>query len=155
MNSCKRRLIATSLACSFAFTANLLYSQSPLSDVQLSNDSNAELLEDTASLAQVLRDWHASIGKAILEAWGFPEEVASAVGDQDDIDRSAGGQVDLTDVLTVSIMIADYAAHPADLELNMQGVRGFRRLGLDGEACNRILHESERDIADLRRALGA
>ncbi len=118
-------------------------------------DSNAELLEDTASLAQVLRDWHASIGKAILEAWGFPEEVASAVGDQDDIDRSAGGQVDLTDVLTVSIMIADYAAHPADLELNMQGVRGFRRLGLDGEACNRILQESERDIADLRRALGA
>ncbi len=117
-------------------------------------DSNAELLEDPATLNQILRDWHASIGKAILEAWGFPEEVANAVGEQDEIDRSIAGHVDLTDVLTVSVMMAAYADHPADLDLNLQGIRGFRRLGLDGESCAGILQESARDIADLRRALG-
>lgn len=118
-------------------------------------DAYPDLFEDPATLAQVMRDWHASIGQAILEAWGFPEVVASAVGEQEDIDRAVFGHADLTDVLTVSVLVAAYAEHPEDLELNMQGVRAFTRLGLNGEECAAILKESEKDIADLRRALGA
>ena len=117
-------------------------------------DSYPDLFEHPGTLDQILRDWHASIGKAILEAWGFPESVAEAVGEQEDVDRAVMGEADLTDVLTVSLLVAAYAEHPADLELNMQGVRAFTRLGLTGEACETILKESEKDITDLRRALG-
>lgn len=118
-------------------------------------DSAPELFDDPASLTQVLRDWHPSIGKAILETWGFPEAVAEAVGQQDDIERAISGHVDLTDVLTVAVMVAAYAGYPADLELNMQGVRAFSRLGLDGPTCAAVLKDAEGEVQSLRVALGA
>lgn len=117
-------------------------------------DTCPELFHDPASLALVLRDWHASIGKAILEAWGFPEPVAEAVGEQEDIERASTGPVDLTDVLIVSVMMAAYAGHPADLELNMQGVRAFSRLGLDGPTCAAVLRDAEVEVQSLKVALG-
>jgi HD-like signal output (HDOD) protein len=118
-------------------------------------DSCPELFEDPASFAQILRDWHAGIGRAILDAWGFPDAVAEAVGQQDDIERAVSGHVDLTDVLTVAVMVAAYAGYPADLELNMQGVRAFSRLGLDGPTCAAVLKEAEGEVQSLRVALGA
>lgn len=117
-------------------------------------DSCPGLFDDAASLGEVLRDWHASIGKAILEAWGFPEAVADAVGQQDDIERAVAGHVDLTDVLTVGVLIASYSDYPQDLELNLQGVRAVSRLGLDGPTCAAVLKEAERDVQSLRVALG-
>ena len=118
-------------------------------------DTAPELFDDPASLARVLRDWHASIGKAILETWGFPENVAEAVGQQDDIERAVSGHVDLTDVLIVAVMVAAYAGYSADLELNMQGVRAFSRLGLDGPTCAAVLKDAEVEVQSLRVALGA
>jgi HD-like signal output (HDOD) protein len=118
-------------------------------------DTCPELFDDAASLGQVLRDWHASIGKAILETWGFPEAVAEAVGQQDDIDRAVAGHADLTDVLIVSVLIASYADYPEDLELNLQGVRGVTRLGLDGPTCAAVLKEADGEVRSLRVALGA
>ncbi len=117
-------------------------------------DSCPELFDNPASLSQVLRDWHASIGKAILEAWGFPEAVAEAVGVQDDIERDARGDVDLADVLIVGVMMAAYAGHPEDLELNMLGVRAFDRLGLDGPTCAAVLRDAEVEVQSLKVALG-
>ncbi|MCU0977257.1 MAG: HDOD domain-containing protein [Steroidobacteraceae bacterium] len=118
-------------------------------------DTCPELFDDAASLGQVLRDWHASIGKAILEAWGFPEAVAEAVGQQDDIERAVFGHVDLTDVLIVSVIMASYAGYPADLEFNLHGVRSLSRLGLDGPTCAAVLKDAESEVQSLRIALGA
>ena len=118
-------------------------------------DTCPELFDDAASLGQVLRSWHASIGKAILEAWGFPDAVAEAVGQQDDIERAVSGHVDLTDVLIVSVLMASYAGYPADLELNLQGVRSVSRLGFDGPTCAAALNEAESEVQSLRVALGA
>ena len=42
--------------------------------------------------------------------------------------RSQAGQPDVTDVLTVAVMMAGFMGHETDLELNMQGVKAFWRL---------------------------
>ncbi len=118
-------------------------------------DTCPELFEDEVSLGQVLRGWHASIGRAILEAWGFPDAVAEAVGQQDDVERAVSGHVDITDVLIVGVLIASYAAYPQDLELNLHGVRSVSRLGLDAPTCAAVLKESESEVQSLRVALGA
>jgi HD-like signal output (HDOD) protein len=117
-------------------------------------DGHPDLFDDPATVAYVMRDWHASIGKAILDAWGFSEQVVQAVGEQDDIHRAIAGRTDLTDILIVGVLAATYAGHPDALELNMHGVPAFTRLGLDGPSCQKIMDESQREIADLRRALG-
>jgi HD-like signal output (HDOD) protein len=114
---------------------------------------HATLFADQAALAQVLRDWHSNVGKAIVDNWGFPEHISEAVGEHENIDRAAG-HPDVTDVLTVAVMMSGFVGHEADLELNMQGVKAFWRLGLDNEKCVHILRDCADEIALLRTALG-
>jgi HD-like signal output (HDOD) protein len=111
------------------------------------------LFSDPAALAQVQRDWHANVGKAIVENWGFPEHISEAIGEHENIDRTAG-QADVTDVLTVAVMAAGFMGHEVDFELNMQGVKAFRRLGLDNAKCAHIMQNCSDEISALRSALG-
>jgi putative nucleotidyltransferase with HDIG domain len=114
---------------------------------------HANLFKDPIELSQVLRDWHASIGKAIVENWGFPEHIAEAIGEHENIDRHAGHS-DVTDVLTVAVMMSTFFGQEADLELNMQGVKAFWRLGLDNEKCVHVMRDCTDEINALRSALG-
>jgi len=111
------------------------------------------MFRDPAALAQVMRDWHCSVGKAIVENWGFPEHICEAIGEHENIDRQVGSP-DVTDVLTVAVMMSGFVGHEADLELNMQGVKAFWRLGLDNEKCVTVLRECKDEIQALRNALG-
>ena len=114
---------------------------------------HGSLFRDPAALAQVLRDWHANVGKAIVENWGFPEHIAEAIGEHENIDRTVG-QADVTDVLTVAVMAAGFMGHEVDFELNMQGVKAFSRLSLDNAKCAHIMQSCSDEIAALRTALG-
>lgn len=114
---------------------------------------HGNLFKDPAALAQVVRDWHANIGKAIVENWGFPQHLSDAIAEHENIDRRID-QADVTDVLTVAVMMSGFIGHEADLELNMQGVKAFWRLGLDNEKCGHILTDCRDEIAALRTALG-
>lgn len=111
------------------------------------------LFQDKRALAQVMRDWHASIGRAIVENWAFPEHIANAIGDQENIDRQVSTG-DLTDVLTVAVMMSAFLGHEADLELNMQGVQAFWRLQLDNAKCVFVMKDCTDEISALRNALG-
>lgn len=114
---------------------------------------HAGLFADETAIAQIMRDWHANVGKAIVENWGFPEHISDAVGEHETIDRTAG-QPDVTDVLTVAVMMSSFMGQNADLELNMQGVKGFWRLGLDNAKCVHVMHDCAQEINALRTALG-
>jgi putative nucleotidyltransferase with HDIG domain len=112
-----------------------------------------ELFDDAHALAQVMRDWHANVGKAIAENWGFPEHIVDAIGEHEHIDRQIE-KPDVTDVLTVAVMMSGFVGHETDLELNMQGVKAFWRLGLDNDKCVHIMRDCAEEIALLRTALG-
>jgi len=114
---------------------------------------HGSLFSEPAALGQVMRDWHANIGKAIVENWGFPEHIAEAIGEHETIDRMVG-QADVTDVLTVAVMAAGFMGHEVDFELNMQGVKAFSRLSLDNAKCAHIMQSCSDEIAALRTALG-
>lgn len=111
------------------------------------------LFRDPAAMAQLLRDWHASVGKAIVENWGFPEHIAEAIGEHENIDRMTG-KGDVADVLTVAVMAAGFMGHEVDFELNMQGVKAFSRLHLDNAKCAHIMRSCQDEISALRSALG-
>jgi HD-like signal output (HDOD) protein len=111
------------------------------------------LFKHTDALNQILRDWHTNIGKAIVENWGFPEHISEAIGEHENIDRTAGF-ADVTDVLTVAVMMSGFMGQETDLELNMQGVKAFWRLGLDNAKCVHVMRDCAEEIAALRTALG-
>lgn len=112
------------------------------------------LFADAEALAQVIRDWHANVGKAIMENWEMAESLVDAIGDQEDIAREHDGAADLTDVVICANMMAAYFNDPADLKLNMQGVNAFRMLSLDATTTGAIIVECREEIEALRNALG-
>jgi putative nucleotidyltransferase with HDIG domain len=111
------------------------------------------LFKDPLVLAQVIRDWHTNVGKAIVENWGFPEHISEAIAEHENIDRGSS-HPDVTDVLTVAVMMVGFFGHEADLELNMQGVKAFWRLGLDNAKCVHVMRDCKEEISALQAALG-
>jgi len=117
-------------------------------------NKHAELFNDKDAMQSIMRDWHANVGRAIVENWGFSPQLIEAVGEHEDLERQTDGKVDLVDVLTVATMLAAFTGEEANLELNMQGVRAFSRLGLDNAKCIHIMEDCAEEIAALRSALG-
>jgi HD-like signal output (HDOD) protein len=112
------------------------------------------LFQNEAVYHNIVRDWHSSIAKALLENWDIAEEIVDAVGNYEDIGRTHTGPTDLTDVLTVGYLISSYRDHPESIELNMEGVAACDRMQLDRAGYDKLIKESGDEIAAIQAALG-
>jgi HD-like signal output (HDOD) protein len=113
-----------------------------------------ELFASDATLNEIIGDWHASIGKAILENWNFSESMAQAVGEQTDFARTEDGPPDLSDVIAISILMASHVADVSALEAALHGLGATRRLGLDEAKTQAVMRESAAEVTALSQALG-
>ena len=113
-----------------------------------------ELFASDATLNEIIGDWHASIGKAILESWNFSESMAKAVGEQADFSRTDDGPPDLSDVVAISILMASHVADIPGLEIAMQDLAAAKRLGLDQAKTLAAMRESAAEVTALSQALG-
>jgi HD-like signal output (HDOD) protein len=113
-----------------------------------------ELFASDATLNEIIGEWHASIGKAILESWNFSESMAKAVGDQADFSRTDDGPPDLSDVVAISILMASHVADIPGLEIAMQDLAAAKRLGLDQAKTLAAMRESAAEVTALSQALG-
>ena len=113
-----------------------------------------ELFASNTMLNQIIGEWHASIGKAILENWKFDESMAQAVGDQADFSRTEEGPPDLSDVVAVAILMASHAADMPGLELALEDLGAAKRLGLGESKLHEVMLESAAEVSALSQALG-
>jgi HD-like signal output (HDOD) protein len=113
-----------------------------------------ELFLTGRTLDDIIGQWHASIGKAIIENWEFSESMAQAVGDQADLTRVHDGPPDLSDVIVVAILMAEHAGDLRGLEAALDGLPAAKRIGLDQEKTQAVMRESSAEVAALSQALG-
>jgi HD-like signal output (HDOD) protein len=113
-----------------------------------------QLFAQPAMLDGIINDWHASIGKAILENWDFSDEMADAIGGQDDHGREDVEAADLRDVISIAILMASHAPDSEALEEALRGLPATHRLGLDQEKTRTVLKECAAEISALSDALG-
>jgi HD-like signal output (HDOD) protein len=113
------------------------------------------LFANQAAYTAIVRDWHSSIAKALLENWEMAEEVIEAVSNFEDLERQHAGPVDLTDVVTVGNLLAAFKDHPETIELNMHDVAACQRMKIDRASYEQLIDESDHEIDALRQALGA
>jgi HD-like signal output (HDOD) protein len=106
------------------------------------------------SVLGLVASWHPQIGKAILENWQFPEEMAEAVGDQLEYQPRRRHEADLTDVLIVSVVLADALKSPAPRHIAMEGISAFQTINLSDQDCAAILTHAEYQVGSLHDALG-
>jgi HD-like signal output (HDOD) protein len=98
-------------------------------------------------MRQVIDGWHASIGKAILESWGLPEELQYAIEHQDEFEAEQDGPVSMTDLLIAAKLFAkgetDGARFPA-----------LRRVGIAEKNGTSPMTEHEDEVNSVRASLG-
>jgi HD-like signal output (HDOD) protein len=114
-----------------------------------------ELFADQPVYDTIVRDWHVSVAKALLENWEISEDIVKAVSEFEELDRRHVGLADLSDVLTVARLMVSYQDYPESIELNMEGVSARQRMALDVSTYTKIILESRDEIKELQQALGA
>jgi HD-like signal output (HDOD) protein len=114
-----------------------------------------ELFISDKTLNDIIGEWHATIGKAILENWDFSEAMAQAVGDQADFSRADDGPPDLSDVIAVAILMAAHGEDASGLEAALTGLAAAKRLRLDDEKTQAVIRESTAEVTALSQALGS
>jgi HD-like signal output (HDOD) protein len=112
-------------------------------------------LSDGHSWLDLLAGWQASIGKAVLESWGFAEEMCDAVGEQADYERRWKHEAGLTDVLIASILLAEALQSPEPHAVATEGVNVFLTVGVKAEDCDAVLAEAKKQIRLVHEALAA
>jgi HD-like signal output (HDOD) protein len=111
-------------------------------------------LRDPKSFMDIVTEWHASIGKAVLENWGFAEEIVVAVGDQQERDRKHRGDADLSDILIAGVVLGKALKKPPPRVVQVDGVDAFSILGLAPKDCLAILAYADNELKSLQDALG-
>jgi HD-like signal output (HDOD) protein len=136
-----------------AFLTGLLHGIGRLYIMVRAMGHAAEFGNDQTFL-DLVSDWHAPIAKAVLENWGFAEEMCSAVGEQHDYERRwiRGGE--LSDILIASVVLAAAMNHPALPADTAEGITAFQHLGLTGPDCEGILADAKVQLGSLHDALG-
>jgi len=104
---------------------------------------------------ELLEGWQASIGKAVLESWGFADEMCDAVGEQADHERRWRHEAALSDVLIASLVLAEALNTPEPRVVVTGGINAFQTVEVAAEDCAAILGEAERQIALVHEALAA
>ena len=114
---------------------------------------HAALFANPSSYQLIERDWHLSIGTALLSNWGLATEIVVAVRDSEDYAREPRDTASLTDVLVAGNMIAIHSDQPEFLEARLATVRAIAKLELTRDICETLVRESAEEIAALREAL--
>jgi len=113
-----------------------------------------QLFANQPVYGQIVRDWRASVSKAVLENWEMADEIVAAVSEFEDLQRDHRGPPDLTDVLAVAYLLVAYQDHPESIELNMQGVAASKRMHIAQDAYAPLIEESAEEIKAMQNALG-
>jgi HD-like signal output (HDOD) protein len=106
------------------------------------------------AVMQSVAGWHASIGKAVLESWGFTEALCDAVGEQGDLERRWKHSATLPDILIASLVLADALQMPEPRVIGTEGVNSFLSIGVTPTDCSVILSQADEQIRLVHEALG-
>jgi HD-like signal output (HDOD) protein len=150
------RIVATRtrLSADEAFLTGLLHGIGNLYIMARAATQTIELGSQNSWL-DLLVGWQASIGKAVLESWGFAEEMCDAVGEQADHERRWKHAAGLSDVLIVSLVLAETLKTPEPRVVATDGINAFLTVGVKAEDCAAILAEAEQQIRLVHEALAA
>ena len=143
----------TRLSVDEAFLTGLLHGIGSLY-IMARAATQATALGNERSWLDMLAGWQASIGKAVLESWGFAEQMCDAVGEQTDHQRRWKHEAGLTDVLIASLLIAEALQAPEPRTVETAGINVFLTVSVKAEDCADILSEADRQIKAVHEALG-
>jgi len=116
-------------------------------------DDFPELFANAEALEGLLNEWHTGVGRAIVESWGFPEEIVDAVDEYELLDREKLGPADIADIVIVANLIANADEEQTTEQLELDQVPSVLRMKIDGETVRNFMLESDAEIRSMTQAL--
>lgn len=110
-----------------------------------------EFLGNPTAVDQVLAEWHPSIGRSIIEAWGFPDDIVASVDMEDSIAEDGGGSANFADVLTVANNLLATADEP---EAEIEPTPSLSRLAIESKQKPSLLESWEAFAQSMRQSVG-
>lgn len=95
-------------------------------------ENNRRLLKDTVALDELIRTLHPILGRKILEAWDFPEELVIVPEEHLNFTREIK-RVDYADVVMVANLQSYIGTEHPLTKLDWTEISAFERLGLEPE----------------------
>jgi len=149
---CKLLAMRTKVPSDEAFLTGLVHGIGNLY-IMARAASAANTLGGQQSWMELIGGWQASIGQAVLQSWGFAEEMCEAVGDQGDLDRRSRYEPRLVDILIASLVLAEAHKTPEPRSISTDGVNAFSSLRMTAADCIAILAEADERIREVHAAL--
>lgn len=114
-----------------------------------------DLFVSEAAVWNMVDQWHASIGAAILDNWGIDDEIQLAVKDHLSHDIALASKASLTDVVATADFLDAHSADQSIAELNWKTVpASLHNLHLDQEQTLFLLSETKRELNLILQAIG-
>ena len=112
------------------------------------------LFSEPAMLDDIMKKWHTGIGRSILDAWDFSEDIAIAADEHETLDRMHFGPSTHADVVLVANLLAhnDDTDHLPDLDWDK--IPTLKRLELTSDLAYEIIEESSNEVQSIIQALG-
>lgn len=114
-----------------------------------------DFLHDANTLSEVTNDWHPAVGKAILENWGFSEDVLTATEGHEHLGDGTFGSADLVSVVAVSNFLSKLPEGIAPDDASLYEMSSFKRLEMDAAACEEVLKLAGENARSLSKAMNA
>lgn len=109
-----------------------------------------EFLGDSDSVETVLAEWHPSVGRSIIEAWGFPDDIVNSVDFAEGVSDASGGAATHADVVYAASKLLDSPQQALD-----GGTASMDRLSITGDAIDTLISRYEEHAQSLRQAVGS
>ncbi len=113
-----------------------------------------DLFVSDEALWDLVDQWHADIGAAILDSWELPEDVRAAVMDHKSLDIALTGKATLTDIVAAANFLdAHFVAQSiSSLDWNSIPV-SLQNLQLDAERTEKLMRETTQELASILHIL--
>jgi putative nucleotidyltransferase with HDIG domain len=112
-----------------------------------------ELFDNPLTIETIVDDWHTGVGRVILEAWHFGDEICIVADEHEELGRDNIEHADLTDIVMVANLFSHREEKDALPELEWDAIPATRRLHLSEENADEVMHESEQEIQSIISAL--
>ena len=115
---------------------------------------HAPLFSSERALWDIVDQWHANIGAAILENWDIPDEIRSAVIEHRSLHRTHSGAPDLIDVLTAADILDGHFYANSAVMLDWDALpHALAHLQLDHEKSATLMQDTKEELYLIFQAL--
>lgn len=116
-------------------------------------EENPDILEHEQVLDKIISRLHGKVGRAILKAWDFPEELRDVPLGCTDFNRDKNPGADYVDVVTVAKLQCYPEGEGPYANIDTSNIPAFRKLGLSHEVDVHHVDELAVEVEEAKKAL--